>query len=354
EKARILLGGGAAALCLVDKNRHWLKLQTLSGPKHAVVGNTMRVDHQFASAVLASGHTMTCGVDSCEGGCHMLSEEYRASHLAAPLRIGDRVIGALCVGSPAHNQFASDAADMLIKLANVAAIALENARLFAQAERVATLEERRRVAAEMHDGLGQTLSYLGLMTDQVVEFISNGKQGSALERLRKTRETINKATSDVRRAINRLVEEPPPSQNLYDRLRLALDEIASQHDFEMVWQPETDSAPDCSPRTAEQVINIAREALINAARHAHAKKVSVQAGIKNENYDVTIEDDGCGFDTSQPVESGHFGLQIMRARAEHINGQIEIQSAPGRGTRVTLMWTSEGREQHGTSSSIDG
>ncbi|MBK9207491.1 MAG: hypothetical protein IPL71_03955 [Anaerolineales bacterium] len=135
-------------------------------------------------------------------------------------------IGALCVGSPAQNQFAVESADMLTKLANVAAIALENARLFAQAERVATLEERRRVAAEMHDGLGQTLSYLGLMTDQVVEFLSDGKETSALQRLHKTRETISKATSDVRRAINKLMDDTPVSKDLCTRLHDTLDEIA--------------------------------------------------------------------------------------------------------------------------------
>ena len=207
EKARVLLGGEAAVLCLVDESQHWLKLQTLNGPKRAVVGNTMRADNEFADAVLAGDGAMSCGVGSCRGGCRMLSEEYRASHLAAPLRIGNRVIGALCVGSPAQNQFAVESADTLTKLANVAAIALENARLFAQAERVATLEERRRVAAEMHDGLGQTLSYLGLMTDQVVEFLSDGQDEAALERLGKTRETIGKATSDVRRAVEHLAAD---------------------------------------------------------------------------------------------------------------------------------------------------
>ena len=337
EKARILLGGEVASLCLVDENQHWLKLQALSGPQHAIVGKRMPTNEQFALAVLASEHTMICGTDSCKGGCRMLSDEYRASHLAAPLRIGDRVIGALCVGSPAQNQFANESAEMLTKLANVAAIALENARLFAQAERVATLEERRRVAAEMHDGLGQTLSYLGLMTDQVVEFLSNGKEGAALERLGKTRETINIATSDVRRAINRLMEEPP-SQDLLTRLRAVLDEIASQHDFELVWRPELDSTPECSPAAAEQVVNIAREAMINAARHAQARKVSVFAGRRGDEQYVAVEDDGRGFDSSQPAPNGHFGLHIMRARAEHIGGRIEIQSMPGQGTRITLWW----------------
>ena len=347
EKARTLLGGEAAALCLVDENQHWLKLQTLSGPKRAVVGNTMRAENQFANAVLESDGAMICGVDACRGGCRMLSDEFRTSHLAAPLRIGNRVIGALCVGSPAQNQFAAESADMLTKLANVAAIALENARLFAQAERVATLEERRRVAAEMHDGLGQTLSYLGLMTDQVVEFLSDGEKGAALERLRKTRETIGKATSDVRRAINSLMDETPAKKDLLTRLRDTLDEVASQHDLKLVWRSDSDSAPDCSPQTAEQVYNITREALVNAARHANAKQVSVQVGRSDENYFVTIEDDGNGFDTTQPAPGGHFGLQIMQARAKHIGGEIEVQSAPESGTRITLTWAMEKEKQTG-------
>jgi len=345
EKARALLGGEAAALCLVDDQQHWLKLQALSGPSRAVVGDTMRVNHQFANAVLESDGAVHCGLNVCRGGCRMLSSEYRASHLAAPLRIGNRVIGALCVGSPAQNQFAVESADMLTKLANVAAIALENARLFAQAERVATLEERRRVAAEMHDGLGQTLSYLGLMTDQVVEFLSEGQDEAALERLRKTRETIGKAAGDVRRAINRLMDETPAKKDLSARLRDTLAEIASQHDFEPVWRFDADSAPEPSPQTAEQIYNITREALVNAARHADAKQVSVQAGQRNGDYFVTIEDDGKGFDASQPAPNGHFGLQIMRARAAHIGGQIEIESMPGNGTRVTLTWSADKETQ---------
>ena len=341
DKARTLLGGEVASLCLVDESQHWLKLQTLSGPKHAVVGNTMRANNEFASAVLTGEDAMICGVGSCQGGCRMLSDEYRTSHLAAPLRIGNRVIGALCVGSPAQNQFATESADMLTKLANVAVIALENARLFAQAERVATLEERRRVAAEMHDGLGQTLSYLGLMTDQVVEFLSDGQDDAALERLHKTRETIGKATSDVRRAINKLMDDSRASKDLCTRLRETLEEIASGHDLESVWRSDVDSAPECSPQTAEQVYHITREALTNAAQHANAKKVSVQVGRSNENYFVTIEDDGKGFDISQPALGGHFGLQIMQARAKHIGGEISIQSAPGSGTHVTLTWQME-------------
>ena len=341
EKARTLLGGDIASLCLVDNNQHWLKLQAVSGPKHAIVGDTMPAEGKFSSTVLASEDDMICGVGSCRGGCRMLSDEFRTSHLAAPLRIGDRVIGALCVGSPSENKFATESAAMLTKLASVAAIALENARLFAQAERTATLEERHRVAAEMHDGLGQTLSYLGLMTDQVVDFLSDGKEGAALERLSKTRETIGKATSDVRRAINKLMDDSPAQKDLWTRLHDSADEIASQHDLKLVWLADNFSAPEPSAQTAEQIHNIVREALVNAAKHAGAKRINVHVGREDKNYFVKIEDDGKGFDTSQPAPSGHFGLQIMQARAKHIGGRVEFQSELGRGTSVRLIWSNE-------------
>ncbi len=354
EKARSLLDGDVASLCLVDTDQHWLKLQSVSGPKHAVIGDVMLADEEFADTVLTGSQALICGVGACQSGCRMLSVEYRASHLAAPLRIGNRVVGALCVGSPTENRFATESADMLTKLANVAAIALENARLFAQAERVATLEERHRVAAEMHDGLGQTLSYLGLMTDQVVGFLSDGQDGAALERLHKTRETIGKATSDVRRAINSLMDETPPNKDLCARLREALDEVAAKYDLKTGWRLDDESFPVCSPQVEEQVYNITREALVNAARHANAKRVSVQASQNNGECFVKVEDDGQGFDISRPAPGGHFGLRIMQARAKHIGGRLELQSTPGRGTCVTLTWNLEVGTQDGKSSCIAG
>jgi signal transduction histidine kinase len=100
---------------------------------------------------------------------------------------------------------------------------------------------------------------------------------------------------------------------------------------------------DCSPEVAEQVYNITREALINAARHAHAHRVNIRAGRSDIEYYVTIEDDGLGFDMSQPVPGGHFGLRVMQARAAFISGRIDLQSAPACGTRITLTWPSEAK-----------
>ncbi len=338
EKARSLLGSEVASLCLVDESQHWMKLQAVSGPESAVAGHTVCADEDLAGAVLKSEQALVCGLGACRGGCRMMADPYKVSHLAAPLRIGERVIGALCVGSVSQDRFAVESAEMLTKLANAAAIALENARLYAQAEKVATLEERRRVAADMHDGLGQTLSYLGLMTDQVVEFLSAGRDGAALEHLQKTRQTIQSATAEVRRAINNLMSDSPSALDLCTRLHNIADEFAAEHNLPVSWYEDSAFAPRPERKVADQVLNITREALTNVARHAEAHKATLQVGNTAGHYYVSVQDDGHGFDATQPGPSGHFGLQIMKSRAMLVGGQLEVESAPGRGTRVTLIW----------------
>jgi two-component system nitrate/nitrite sensor histidine kinase NarX len=344
EKVRTLLDGDFAMLCLLDDVKQYLVLKSVSGIPSLETPDRMSAVN-LASAVLTSQQALVCSNAQCVGGCSLLSSTHAADHVVAPLRIGDHVIGALCVSSSQPNHFSKEAAELATKLANTAAVALQNAQLYAQAERVAMLEERHRLAAEMHDGLGQTLSYLGLMTDQTAEFLSEGRDEAALDHLRKTREVIENTTSEVRRAINSLMDESPPVLDLRARLQNAVEEFKKETNLYVHWQPEMESAPDCSRQVAEQVLNVTREALKNVAHHSEAKNVTARLGQTNGHYFIVIEDDGKGFDTSQPEPSGHFGLQIMQARAAHIGGELLIESASGAGSRVTLTFpNSEGKE----------
>ena len=344
EKVRALLDGDSAMLCLMDDENKYLMLKSVSGVPSIETADQMSTVN-LASAVLTSQQALICSNAQCVGGCGLLSNTHSASHVVAPLRIGDKVIGALCVSSSQANHYSKDATDVATKLANTAAVALQNAQLYAQAERVAMLEERHRLAAEMHDGLGQTLSYLGLMTDQVANLVSSGQNEAALDHLRKTRETIEKTTSEVRIAINSLLDESPPVLDLRMRLQNTVEVFKKETSLCVDWQVEMECAPDCSRQVTEQALNITREALKNVARHAEAKHVTVQMGRMNGYHFVAIEDDGKGFDTSQPEPSGHFGLRVMQARAAHIGGELLIESAPGAGSRVTLTFpNSEGEE----------
>lgn len=342
EKARTLLDGDSAMLCLLGESKQYLHLQAMSGlPSIPIHQEYMSTVNQ-ASVVLTSPRALICSNAQCVGGCGLLDNAHAASHAVAPLRIGEKVIGALCVSSSLPNHFTNESARILTKLSNTAAVALQNAQLYAQAERVAMLEERHRVAAEMHDGLGQMLSYLGLMTDQTMELLSERHEDAALERLRKTRETVRNATVEVRRAINSLMDESSPGTDLCTRLKMSVDEFAAEHHLSVTWNAQI--KPTCSRPVAEQVLNVTREALKNVAHHAEAKRVTVRMGGTDGLYFVEIEDDGKGFDASQPEPNGHFGLKIMQARAAHIGGQVQVESEQGRGTRVTLLWTVEAGE----------
>jgi two-component system nitrate/nitrite sensor histidine kinase NarX len=339
KKTSELLNGDVSFLCLLDANQPLLKFQTFSGHADAAVDDTTVIKkHDLTDSILNSSKAVVCGIDTCREGCSILSDRYRISHMAAPLRSNDQIIGALCVGSTSTQRFSGESTDLLTKLANTAAIALENARLYEQAERIAALEERRRIAADMHDGLGQTFSYLGLMTDQVVELLSNGKNQAALERLHLTRETIEKATGNVRKAINRLMDENPINSDLCGQLQDVAKEFSAQHSVIIEWRCEDESPCNCPPHVNEQVIHVVREALTNAISHAQPTQIIVQFSKRDHAYELLIADNGKGFDSSQPSPNGHFGLQIMKARALQINGQLEIKSTPGMGTQIILSF----------------
>jgi two-component system nitrate/nitrite sensor histidine kinase NarX len=341
DKAQELLGGEVAALCLLEEESGLaLHLGALSGPQEALSRARVSAQRSPATEVLAGDGALPCGVEDCAGSCGILTAPFRVSHLAAPLRVGERVTGALCVGSPRAGHFSDEAAMLLTELANSAAIALENARLYEQAERVATLEERQRIAAEMHDGLAQTLNYLGLKTGQAAGFVEAGRGEEAMDELGRIRAAIVQASQEVRQSIASLQEGPRPRQALRDRLAETVDEFARDGgppiDLVVRFQPPLLLPPD----EAEQVLRVAREALLNARRHAQAERISVYLEQGEGVATVTVEDDGAGFDPKAPAANGgtHFGLRIMRARAARIGGQLAVHSMPDRGTRVVLTW----------------
>lgn len=341
-KAATLLSGDAAMLCLLDEAGHYLQLEAASGVAIAATNTEPASSVDLAAEVLSSRRALVCSHGRCIGGCNLLTNAQAASHVVAPLRIGENVIGALCVSSSRPNHFADEEAEVVTKLANTAAVALQNAQLYAQAERAAALEERNRIAADMHDGLGQTLSYLGLVTDQTVDLLADGQGEAALAQLERIRQTIEQGTRQVRQTIEHLLDRPRSTPELSDLVQQTACEVAEKYGAQVQCRGERD-AGQLSRQAAEQIINITREATENACRHAHAQVIRVHSGRENGHGYVRIEDDGCGFDPAAPGAEprGHFGLQVMKARAAHIGGKCLIESAPGAGTRVTLTFPRE-------------
>ena len=342
EKAQELLQAESATLCMLDGSAKFLSVGAHSGPADAVIDHQMNSASPLALQVLSGDSAKTCGEGECEGFCHVLAPLFRSSQLAAPLRIGNRVIGALCVGSSQANAFSEDERLLLTKLANSAAIALENARLYAQAERVAALEERHRIAADMHDGLGQTLSYLGLSVDKISDSVENENSSDAINRLEKARSIIDQATEDVRNAINTLLEEPASPRSLQTQLDELANDLSPRIRTSFQYSSAIDSPVQLESDTTEQILRVVGEAIQNAERHANGSNIEMSLAQNNGDYIITVEDDGKGFDPSRSPDDDrqHFGLQIMQARANRLGGELNVSSIKGQGTQVVLKWPS--------------
>lgn len=339
-RARQLLGSEVAFLCLLDEDRQQLSLQAASGPTQAVARPTTLAHQGLACQVLAGEQALSCGSSGCRGSCGIMATSYRTSQLAAPLRLGERAIGALCVGSARDDFFPPDAVGLLTKLAQAAAIALENARLYQQAERSATLEERQRIAAEMHDGLAQTIGYLQIMVDQASQQLEQGQLEGSLTTLKRGSQAIYQASTEIRQAISSLQGEPPSLQALQDMLAELLAEFKTPG-RRVEFESTVDAPLVLSPQESEQILRVTREALLNAHNHSRATRIMVHLGREKDTGLVRVEDNGRGFAAQAFAgQNGgrHFGLKIMQARAARLGGRVNVQSVPGAGTQVVLSW----------------
>lgn len=340
EKTRSLLGAETAILCLLENERRLLSLQAYSGGDQTVKGFVSPVDSPTVQDTFAGKCAHNCTAHGCSGSCQIIADAYRASHLAAPLMVENRITGALCIGSRNPDAFGEDASMLLTRLSKVAAVALENADLYNQAERVAALEERQRIAAEIHDGLAQTISYLGLIVDQVSDKIELGQMDRALDYLEQARLGLERASNDVRQSIASLQDELPPNQSIQAHLRELVRELSEKESEPVHCELQLEGEYFLSPEDTRQVLGIAREALMNARKHGEATQITVKLRAEGLKAELIITDNGAGFIPDQPPIDGkqHFGLNILRARAASLDGKIEIQSKPGEGTIIQLNW----------------
>ena len=340
QKTQEQLGCDVVFLCLLEQQGQVMSLRATQGPESAICQTTSPVQNPTVDRILTGDEALRCSDLGCQGYCEILAAPYRTSHLAAPLKIGRQVIGALCVGCTKPGVVTDEAMNTLTKLANVTAVALQNARLYEQTERAATLEERQRIAAEMHDGLAQTLSYLQIIIDQAITQVEKDQEDQAVQTLDRAQNALNRANEDTRKVIASMQEQDPLEDTLQEQLSLLAEEF-SKGKIPIKWVSAI-QVPVALPRQKmEQVIRVAREALLNAQRHSQARHIQIGLEQTVDQWVVTIEDDGQGFDPDQlqPENSpNHFGLNIMRARAARVCGKVEIHSRPGAGACVRLSW----------------
>ncbi|MCU0522647.1 MAG: GAF domain-containing protein [Anaerolineae bacterium] len=271
--------------------------------------------------------------------------------LGLPLWGADRPLGfVFIIDRESKRAWRQDEIDLAESFGNLASIILEKARLHSQAERAAALEERQRLAADMHDGLAQTLSYLGHQVDGLTEFAGleapspdlpdRGRADHIIAASARMRAIIDDATAEVRRFITGLHVQPRPPRPLQ---RLLEDTVSAEELSDGLitrFETDLDASLFVSEAVGEQITRIVKEAVRNARNHARATHVVVTLRTEAGRAIVTIADDGRGFDPEAHVADGrgHFGLNIMRVRAARVAGSLDVRSIPKQGTSVVLTW----------------
>jgi two-component system, NarL family, sensor histidine kinase DevS len=229
------------------------------------------------------------------------------------------------------------AADLrLVELfARHAGIAIDNARLHAQAGRLAVAEERDRIGRDLHDGIIQSLYAVGLSLEDVPDIMIESPDEAAA-RLDDAIESINLAIRDIRNFIYGLRPEADDGTQVVAGLAALAEEIRHGGLVDVTAELDPAADPGLDSNGGAELLHLVREGLSNAVRHGHARLISIELRSTDDGSTLVIADDGSGFDPTRLAGAGHHGLANMRARAASIGGQIEIRSAPGAGTKVIV------------------
>lgn len=237
-----------------------------------------------------------------------------------------------------------DASGKIISLLGISTDMQDRKRLeqelLRQQRALAVLEERERLARELHDSLGQILGYVNTQSQATRELLARGQTEAADTHLKRLVEVAQDAHADVREYILSLQTSALTEQGLLPALQGYLQRFSRNNGIQTELLASTEVAEAAfGPNIKVQLMRIVQEAVTNVRKHARAQHIWITFKIDNSHALIAIEDDGCGFDASQtsPEKGRHFGLRIMQERAEEVGGSVQVQSGPGQGTKVTVQ-----------------
>ncbi len=258
-----------------------------------------------------------------------------ASVAVVLLQAEGETLGALFLGATQPGVFTPAHGDLLTAIAHQIALAVRNVQLYSRLRQMAVLEERYRLSREMHDGLAQTLGYLGMQAERLERLLTEGREELLKQELAELRQVIAEAYLDVREAIDglRLAVEQPGG--LVKALEAHLEDFTRRTGL-AVDATEIEDPGELPPEVALHLLRIAQEALTNVRRHAQARHVWVRLTREDGHLELTVADDGRGFDPTLPQGRHRVGLASMRERARSLDGQFTLATSPGQGTRVTV------------------
>lgn len=280
-------------------------------------------------------HSVDAATCAWRSGPNFFGGECR-NVVAVPLNFRGKLVGIFNLFFESGKKIANDSAPVLRSFAEMIGISLGNARLAHENRRMSLMSERQAIANEIHDSLAQTLVYSRMRMSMLQEAIRRKDDLLAFKCLRDVNEALESGQKSVRELITHFRCQMDPL-GLQHALQVLVDGFRERTEIELEYSNKIlDSG---LPSEHElQIFHIVREVLTNIAMHSGATRARLLAAHSGARFVFTIEDNGTGMPANARME-GHYGLTIMRERAQRIGAEIEVESAEGHGTIVRLSFS---------------
>jgi signal transduction histidine kinase len=341
DSVRTLVGAQYAALGIVDSNGRIERFITsgISGELRRQIG-PLPEGHGLLGTIIRDGVTLRIPDIARHPDSYGFPPHHPPMHslLGVPVRIGGENVGNFYLTEKSDAPEFSDSDEELVEMfALHAGIAIQNARLHQDVQQLAVVDERLRISRDLHDGIIQSIYAVSLSLEDVADLIGDDPS-EAVARVDRSIDRLHTTIGDIRTFIVGL--GPEAEGGVTGAIESMARELfaASATDTELSLDLAGAVALDgrLSPEATHELVQIAREALSNAARHSRARKATLSLHVEAATAELEIEDDGSGFDPTQRFDSSHFGLANLRDRAAAINGTLSIDSRPGMGTRIIV------------------
>ncbi|NDJ85084.1 MAG: GAF domain-containing sensor histidine kinase [Chloroflexi bacterium] len=269
------------------------------------------------------------------------------SIVTVPLRASYQNYGVLVFGDEETDAFSPDTAELLSTIGTQATVALQNAvlyqNIFNEKERIVQVEEdaRKKLARDLHDGPTQIVSAIAMRISIIQRMIRANQTDESIQELSKVADLANRTTKEIRHMLFALRPLVLESQGLVAAYGEIAKKTKDTFDLDVVVQAQPDIENYLEENAKGALFYIVEEAVNNARKYAEASQVTLRLYRRGPYCFVEVEDDGKGFDVKQIVNEnyhkrGSLGMVNMRERAELVNGELNLQSEPGKGTKITI------------------
>jgi PAS domain S-box-containing protein len=259
--------------------------------------------------------------------------------LAVPLLIGGEVRGFIGIRHADRAPYRPEQVELTQALAHQVMLAIQLNEFAEQGQRAAVLEERNRMARDIHDTLAQGFTGVIVQLEAAEDAISCGSRKEADAHLHRAGELARSSLSEARRSVHALRPRALQEHNFWEALKGSIKNTTVGTALHATFEAQG-KLPDLPQRWQENLLHIGQEALSNALKYAHARNFKTRLTYKAKQLRLELRDDGRGFKAKDPHDG--VGLRGMRERVEQMGGELEITSARGKGTRITVVLPGNG------------